>query len=81
MVEYKELLNHKVSGFVVLFLIFLGWHLEDIIMSIPAVDENLLWLLSPFAFIIIAMTGCLAFQESRLTEMEKRITVLETSKK
>ena len=60
-------------GFAYAFLFVLGWHADKIIMSIPIVDKNLLWVISPFVFVSIAICGCLASHQSRISEVEDRL--------
>lgn len=81
MVETKDIFKYKIPAFIFLVLVVLGWYADKIIASIPVVDENLLWVISPFVFVSLTISGCLAHQESRMSDMENRIKKLERKKK
>ena len=62
--------KYVVYGLGFLFTIFVGYHTESIIMSLPFVDKKLLWILSPFVFLSL---GGFTYHESRIRRLEKKI--------
>ena len=65
--------KYKFLAGVFLLTVFLGYNAESIIMALPFVDKNLLWVLLPFVFCVVLLLGISAYHESRISKLEDKL--------